>query len=256
MAVDVRAGYEMRLEVIKAWWRHQMKTISSSLVICAGNSPVHGEFPAQRPLTRSFRVFFNLRLNEHLNKQSGDLRLYCAYYDVVVMGYTLLSAPRESNGLVVWSISCFAVQWIFIWETNDKIRLLLIGLVSWSRQVESLIMDSAKCLALNILRMPVVINFKVHILKINNPYICSHPIQQIVCIWKFCERLLWSTLKYLKSTIFISVNICNNVHLLQVKIYWLFLCPRSYQVMLIGKDKLRVHIRDTTNCDMLFAIVL
>ena len=39
------------------WWRHQMETFSALLVICAGNSPVPGEFPAQRPVTRSFDVF-------------------------------------------------------------------------------------------------------------------------------------------------------------------------------------------------------
>ena len=33
-------------------------------------SPVPGEFPAQRPVTRSFDVFFDLRLNERLCKQS------------------------------------------------------------------------------------------------------------------------------------------------------------------------------------------
>ena len=52
------------------WWRHQMETFSALLVICAGNSPVTGEFPAQRPVTRSFDVFFDLRLNERLSKQS------------------------------------------------------------------------------------------------------------------------------------------------------------------------------------------
>ena len=40
------------------WWRHQMETFSALLVLCAGNSPVTGEFPAQRPVTRSFDVFF------------------------------------------------------------------------------------------------------------------------------------------------------------------------------------------------------
>ena len=35
-----------------------------------GNSPVPGEFPAQRPVTRSFDVFFDLRLNGRLSKQS------------------------------------------------------------------------------------------------------------------------------------------------------------------------------------------
>ena len=38
--------------------------------ICAGNSPVPGEFPAQRPVTRSFDVFFDLSLNKRLSKQS------------------------------------------------------------------------------------------------------------------------------------------------------------------------------------------
>ena len=32
------------------------------------NSPVSGEFPAQRPVTRSFDVFFDLRLNRQLSK--------------------------------------------------------------------------------------------------------------------------------------------------------------------------------------------
>ena len=35
---------------------------SALLTLCTGNSPVTGEFPAQRPVTRSFDVFFNLRL--------------------------------------------------------------------------------------------------------------------------------------------------------------------------------------------------
>ena len=52
------------------WWRHQMETFSALLAICAGNSPVPGEFPAHRPVTRSFHVFFDLRLNKPLSKQS------------------------------------------------------------------------------------------------------------------------------------------------------------------------------------------
>ena len=51
-----------------AWWRHQMETFSALLAICAGNSPVPGEFPAQRPVTRSFDVFFDLRPNKRLSK--------------------------------------------------------------------------------------------------------------------------------------------------------------------------------------------
>ena len=47
-----------------------METFSALLVLCAGNSPVTGEFPTQRPVTRSFDVFFDLRLNNGLSKQS------------------------------------------------------------------------------------------------------------------------------------------------------------------------------------------
>ena len=53
-----------------------METFSAFLAIRAGNSPVTGEFPAQRPVTRSFDVFFDLRLiNGWINNgEAGDLR--------------------------------------------------------------------------------------------------------------------------------------------------------------------------------------
>ena len=54
---------------IESWWRHQMETFSASLAICAGNSPIPGEFPAQRPVTRSFDIFFDLHPNKRLSKQ-------------------------------------------------------------------------------------------------------------------------------------------------------------------------------------------
>ena len=64
-----------------------METFSTLLAICAGNSPVSGEFPAQMPVTRSFDVFFDLRLHQRLSKQceAGDLRRYRTHYDVIVM---------------------------------------------------------------------------------------------------------------------------------------------------------------------------
>ena len=45
------------------------ETFSALLAICADNSSVTGEFPSQRPVTRSFDVFFDLRLNKQLSKQ-------------------------------------------------------------------------------------------------------------------------------------------------------------------------------------------
>ena len=57
------------------------------LALCARNSPVIGEFPAQRPVTQSFDIFFDLRLNKRLskNRQAGDLRRHRAHYDVSVI---------------------------------------------------------------------------------------------------------------------------------------------------------------------------
>ena len=49
------------------------------LALCAGNSLVTGESPSQRPVTRSFDVFCDLR-------EAGDLRSHHAHYDVTVMG--------------------------------------------------------------------------------------------------------------------------------------------------------------------------
>ena len=48
-------------------WRHQMERCSTVLALCAENSSVAGEFPAQRPVKQSFDVFFDLRLNKRLS---------------------------------------------------------------------------------------------------------------------------------------------------------------------------------------------
>ena len=60
----------LQRKLLTTWWRHQMEPFSASLALCAGNSPASGEFPAQRPVTRSFDVFFDLRVNKRLSKQS------------------------------------------------------------------------------------------------------------------------------------------------------------------------------------------
>ena len=47
-----------------------METFSALLALCAGNLQVTGVLPSQRPVTRGFDVFFDLRLNKRLSKQS------------------------------------------------------------------------------------------------------------------------------------------------------------------------------------------
>ena len=65
-----------------------METFPALLTLCEGNQPVTGGFPSQRPVTLSFDVFFDLRLNKRLsknNREAGDLRRHRSHYDVTVM---------------------------------------------------------------------------------------------------------------------------------------------------------------------------
>ena len=64
-----------------------METFSALLALCAGNSPVTGEFPLQRPMTRGFYVFFDLRPNNDWvnNREAGDWSHHRARYDVILM---------------------------------------------------------------------------------------------------------------------------------------------------------------------------
>ena len=75
------------------WWRHQKEIFSALLAICAGNS--------QRPVTRSFDVFFDLRLNKRLNKQSWG------------WWFETLSRPlwRQCNETYAWSINIDQTSW-------------------------------------------------------------------------------------------------------------------------------------------------
>ena len=83
-----------------------------------GNSPVPGEFPAQRPVTRSFNAFFDLRLNLRLNKQShaGDLRRHRAQYEVIVMSC-------EKHGLQNSATTKIDAWRLFIWNYMYWIRI-------------------------------------------------------------------------------------------------------------------------------------
>ena len=80
------------------WWRHQMETVSALLTVCVGNSPVTGEFPTQRPVTRNFDVslicaWINGWVNNH---EAGGLRRLRAHYDVTVMLQSINVAITES----------------------------------------------------------------------------------------------------------------------------------------------------------------
>ena len=64
-----------------------METFSALLAICAGNSPVPVNFPHKGQWRGALMfalicVWINAWVN---NRKAGDLRRYCAHYDVIVM---------------------------------------------------------------------------------------------------------------------------------------------------------------------------
>ena len=55
----------------ETWWRHQMEPFCALLTICAGNSPVTGEFPAHKDQwSRTLMSSLICALNKLLSKQS------------------------------------------------------------------------------------------------------------------------------------------------------------------------------------------
>ena len=101
-------------------------TFSALLAFCAGNSPATGEFPSQRPVTRSFDISFDLRRNKRLTKQSWGWRFETPSR----------SLWRRCNALWVmnWksaSITCINSQWRHmatnIWVTLAQLMACCLG---------------------------------------------------------------------------------------------------------------------------------
>ena len=73
--------------IVKFMMTSSNVTFSALLALCAGNSPVTGEFPSQRPVTRSFMfslicAWINGWVN---NREAADLRRHRAHYDVILV---------------------------------------------------------------------------------------------------------------------------------------------------------------------------
>ena len=82
--------------------------------------PVTGEFPAQRPVTRIFVVFFDLRLNKRLNKQwwsrwfEAPSRPWC--HGIVV---SFRVHNKSCNGCMCVYIELYHRLMITSWHGND-----------------------------------------------------------------------------------------------------------------------------------------
>ena len=109
-----------------SWWRHQMETFSALLAIRAGNSPVPGDFPTQRPVTRSFDVFFDLRLNKRLSKQSGGWwfempsRPLWRHCNVSILGLCIKIVPLSMQCVPRW----MEYMWNLALRTGPTIMIL------------------------------------------------------------------------------------------------------------------------------------
>ena len=90
----------------KTCWRHKMETFFALLVILCGNSPVTGEFSAQRPVTRSFDFFLRTWINGWIsNREAGDFRRHRTHYDVTVM--SVIKKPSKPWRVCKW-LRCIA----------------------------------------------------------------------------------------------------------------------------------------------------
>ena len=67
------------------------------------NSP--DEFPPQRPVTQSFDVFFDLRLNKRVNNlEAGDLRRHHGHYDVILIESLVFNLHTPSSRCAISDI--------------------------------------------------------------------------------------------------------------------------------------------------------
>ena len=83
-------------------------------------------FRSQRPVTRSFDVFFYLRLSQRLSKHrdAGDLRHHRAYHDVTVMSYEFIIGwfmPHMAGKMINWFVPCLGLNTWYAFRTLSHI---------------------------------------------------------------------------------------------------------------------------------------
>ena len=110
-------------------WRQKEK-FSALLALCAGNSPVTGEFPSQRPaLMFSLICALHTRLSN--NRGAGDLRRHCAHYDVIVMLPLLLIVYDDDPLLMTDSPDSWRFLSVVCWSCSALSLRVDTGNNSW-----------------------------------------------------------------------------------------------------------------------------
>ena len=98
-----------------------METFSAFLAICAGNSPVNGEFPAKKG-QRHGALMFSLIcvwINGWVNnREAGDLRHYGVHCDVIVMLFLFKRSSSGGNLSGMWYILNLSCAGKFVMPTD------------------------------------------------------------------------------------------------------------------------------------------
>ena len=97
------------------------------------NNPVTGEFPSQRPVTRGFDVFFDLRLNKQLSKQSWGWWFETPSRSL----WRHYNRPRSSGrwlGLIWLNIVIYNYIYIVIYGYD---RGLMKSFIRWHHDMET-----------------------------------------------------------------------------------------------------------------------
>ena len=90
---------------MRSWWRHQMKTFSAVLAICAGfhRSPVNSPHKGQWHGALMFALICAWINDWVNNREAGDLRRHRCHYDVIVMSNVAVDGTLSSAN---WSTLC------------------------------------------------------------------------------------------------------------------------------------------------------
>ena len=109
--------------MVISWWRHKMETFSALLALCAGNSPVTGEF-TQIGQWRGALIFY-LVCAWMNDREAGDSRRHRAHYDVNDMfsqnsqqtlhGYIWWATLWQQTSLTIDGF-VFLTKWIYPYD--------------------------------------------------------------------------------------------------------------------------------------------
>ena len=109
-----------------------METFSALLALCAVNSPVTGEFLAQRQWrgALTFSLICALINNWVNNREAGDLRRHRAHYDVIVIfKHFDIKVPHTCRSCDPAIIKFPAILWITHFKSDLCVGVCLVAMI-------------------------------------------------------------------------------------------------------------------------------